>query len=1209
MKSKIGILIGLFSGVLTLADAFAAQVDVVNDGVHYNNGLLIATEQTDEGDPLIAGNSLDYEDAIIFRSDNDPQDRIPVDLGASDNFVLQGDVVLANPVDVVGNTLQVNGYLVEDSSADTTGSDFSGVTLKIDNYVIPAQGGGEEEVVNGQLVLHNNIKLGDTILNDGVSIHLYKSDGTASDINAAGNLSFEGNNLITGSGGSSLVFTDNGGAINVNGELTIDENVSKTTISVASVNNSDLTVSKELSLGNDLENKGNIYVGGNFSGNQIVNQENSTMTVGGGAVFDDNMENHKATITLNSSSNFSGNVVNDGNTKFIANGYTMFSGSVNNSGNTTMTFNDEVYFLDSLDSQDNTTITTNEAAQFNNLSLDGYAKLAAKQDSEFGSVVTDGHARIVTERGAVFGDVVTTSGNSLVQVKGETSFESAINNKGNAHLQIDGNAEFLNSQTVTNEDNAVIDINGKAIFSGVVNNIDDAQINVNGEAEFDKVVTNSGFARFTNNGEAVFHDNFYNNDESKLVLNGDTTFEKRLYNSGEVVAQGNITADYIVVNRNKMKVDGKIKALYMQNEAGAELELNNEAVFEGSIFNRGMIRSTSDMAFEGGYASSENGKINSSGNVIFAENGSYNQGQINIGGDATFKGDFDNYGEISVTGNTFIERVLTNTQDKTMSLNDVNFVGNTAQLVNEGDLSLSNTILNSSITNNLTGTINFVGNNALGGDWLSDGMISFANAFKLDLNSYRLEMTGSNKTITFNNNGELKFNINSVGDNQDGGKIAGYVVLQGDTQLSPVFAFGLTNGEYTFVEGTVDSSIGAWTGYDNNNLYNVVLGDNADKISFSKKSNDEIADALGTNDAQTNVLDAMLSGVTDNSGFNQLAENVTEMLQSGENGQKEKALKLLDAVSPEEMPIVQQAAVDTSNQVFDVVGARLANRTPVMMKNWRRGMAAGDGALDDGAMWVQGMGNKAELKDNDDHRGFESTTTGVAMGFEKQVTENARAGLGYAYSQTEIDSDLRNIDATTHTAIAYAEYKRNKIFANVIAAYGWSNMEENSIAASAKYVVESMGLQAMAGYYGLTSGALRFIPEAGMRYVHVKQHDYDNSIGVKYDNLNSDLVTGIVGARITAIGGNGHGLKIIPEARLALTYDIENGEDNEAMVTLPNGASYMVKGKALDRFGVEVGLGVTAEINDNLDLSVNYEGKFRKDYSDHTGIIKGKYKF
>ena len=39
MKSKIGVLIGLFSGVLTLVDAFAAQVDVVNDGVHYNNGL------------------------------------------------------------------------------------------------------------------------------------------------------------------------------------------------------------------------------------------------------------------------------------------------------------------------------------------------------------------------------------------------------------------------------------------------------------------------------------------------------------------------------------------------------------------------------------------------------------------------------------------------------------------------------------------------------------------------------------------------------------------------------------------------------------------------------------------------------------------------------------------------------------------------------------------------------------------------------------------------------------------------------------------------------------------------------------------------------------------------------------------------------------------------------------------------------------------
>lgn len=48
---------------------------------------------------------------------------------------------------------------------------------------------------------------------------------------------------------------------------------------------------------------------------------------------------------------------------------------------------------------------------------------------------------------------------------------------------------------------------------------------------------------------------------------------------------------------------------------------------------------------------------------------------------------------------------------------------------------------------------------------------------------------------------------------------------------------------------------------------------------------------------------------------------------------------------------------------------------------------------------------------------------------------------------------------------------------------------------------------------------------------------------------------------------------------------------------------------SVDRFGMEFGAGVTAEVNDNVELSLGYEGKFREDYQDHTGLINAKYKF
>ncbi len=1196
--------------------ASAAQIDVLNDGVHYDNGDLISPDTTSGGDPIIAGDSLADEDAIVFvKSDLD--ETVNVGLGATDRFVLQGNVILNNPIEFTGDTLQVNGYLTDNTQATTNGSDLSGVNLIIDNYVIhhdPEEGEdeGEDEVINGKLVLKNDVTLGNATFNQGVQIHLYKPDNSVA-IATNDAIKFAGNNLISGSEGSALFFEDGGGNVTFNGSNNIDENVSVTKMEVEAYNNGTLTVENDLVLNSNFTNNGNVSVGGNLNVDEWVNNDGSSLRVDGTATFNQDVENHRANVTLNSDAIFNNNVTSDGNTSFTVNGDVSFAKAVNNSGNTTMTFNKEVVFSNtgSLNAQDNAIIVTNKGAQFNVVNLDDYARLTANNEAIFiDEVAIAGHSRIVTNSGAAFDKAVNASGNSLLQVKGDTEFKAAVDNTGNAHLQIDGKADFLNAQTVTNEGNGVIDVNGKAVFTGAVNNIDDAQFNVNGTAEFDDTVTNSGYGRFTSNGDVIFH-NDLNNDgsEAKLALNGNSVLENGLSNTGEVTIQGNTTIENALNNSRKMNVTGELTTDMFSNNLGAEANLGRKTTITVGAMNRGQINSTGDVNIEGVYYSTENGKLNVGGDLTFVNDGSYNEGQVTVSGNTIFKGNFENIATFKVSGDTSIEKTLTNDANAVMELNDVKFTGNSASLVNSGVLSLSNSVLRSNIVNNSGGVINLIGNNTLGENWSSAGDINFNSGAKLNLGSRSLTLNGGGNVMNFYDGATMQFNINKAANNLSGGQIIGDVVLNGNTELKPIFTFGISDGEYTFVDGSVDNSQGAWSGYSDNVLYNIMIDDSETKIVFTKKNNDEIADALGAKGTQTELLTGILSGTADNKAFNQMADNITAMLQSGDGEQKRKALQILDAISPEEAPMMQQAAIETSNQIFDVVGARLANRTPMMMKSWRRGMSSGDEFFDSGAAWVQGMGNKSELKANDDHSGFESTTTGVAMGFEKQVTENTRVGVGYAYSQTEVESDIRDIDVDTHTAIGYAEYKRNKIFLNAIAAYGWSDYKEDSAAASAKYVVESMGLQAMAGYYGLTTGVMRFIPEVGMRYVHIKQHDYDNSIGVKYDDSSSDVVTGIIGARISAIGGNGNGLKIIPEARLALTYDIENPDGNEALVTLPNGSSYVVQGKAMDRLGFEFGAGITAEINDNVDLSVNYEGKFRKDYTDHTGIIKGKYKF
>ena len=316
----------------------------------------------------------------------------------------------------------------------------------------------------------------------------------------------------------------------------------------------------------------------------------------------------------------------------------------------------------------------------------------------------------------------------------------------------------------------------------------------------------------------------------------------------------------------------------------------------------------------------------------------------------------------------------------------------------------------------------------------------------------------------------------------------------------------------------------------------------------------------------------------------------------------------MTAVAPEVAPMVQQTQSETANQVFGAVGTRLTGGS---VSTGAQGMSSGDNIFKRGAMWVQGMFNKSKLDDTSKAKGFDADSSGIAFGAEKFVTDDTKVGIGYAYTNADIDGFMRSTDVDTHTAIVYGEYKPSNWYVNGIATYGWSDYEENKsvagVGVKADYDVETFGLQAMTGYEMNINGFV-LTPETGLRYVHIKQDAYKDSADQKVSGNDSDILTGVIGAKVSKNFELSNGMNIKPEARIAATYDLMN-DDVNSVVTLANGLAYTVDGEALDHFGMEFGAGVTAEVNDNVELSLGYEGKFREDYQDHTGLINAKYKF
>ena len=460
--------------------------------------------------------------------------------------------------------------------------------------------------------------------------------------------------------------------------------------------------------------------------------------------------------------------------------------------------------------------------------------------------------------------------------------------------------------------------------------------------------------------------------------------------------------------------------------------------------------------------------------------------------------------------------------------------------------------------------------------------------------------------VHFKDNSTLAF---TVTDKDTYGKIhANYVnISENGTNLNMTLnGAALAKGETTTLKlfngedsDTVEIE-GKFANLSQNSRYEFTdNGDGTFNVTSVGSATDAVVDAGGSaNNAGTAEAWDSVSASTSSPVAAAVTEKLAQLSNSTNAAEQKAYVDALTAVAPEVAPMVQKTQTETANQVFGAVSTRLTGGS---ISTGGEGMASGDNIFKRGAMWVQGLFNKSKLDDTSKAKGFDADSNGIAFGAEKFVTDDTKVGIGYAYTNTDIDGFMRDTDVDTHTAILYGEYKPSNWYVNGIATYGWSDYEESKsvagVGVKADYDVETFGLQAMTGY-DMNINGLGITPEAGLRYVHIKQDTYKDSADQHVSANDSDILTGVIGAKVSKSFELSNGMNIKPEARIAATYDLFN-DDVNSVVTLANGSAYAVEGEALDRFGMEFGAGVTAEVNDSVELSLGYEGKFRQEFPDY----------
>ena len=507
---------------------------------------------------------------------------------------------------------------------------------------------------------------------------------------------------------------------------------------------------------------------------------------------------------------------------------------------------------------------------------------------------------------------------------------------------------------------------------------------------------------------------------------------------------------------------------------------------------------------------------------------------------------------------------------------------------------------------------------ALGPD-LEDGVTGVTktkvgNGGTLDLGSNTLESA----TTTMWNGSTLSFNVDQTTDGervQEGGKLDGdlaVILKDGESAtINPTIALGVEDGTYTYAnnfateDNTMDEE--ADTGVadpklnlsQNNMLYNVDFSEGKKNIlEIEKKGADEVAQGVASAGGDANhagLINAWVGGNANASALSGEARAMAEHLNTLAQTNPKAAVDAAKALAPEVNPVVDSHVTENARQIFNVAGSRLDSAT--------RGMASGDSMFKKAGMWIQGLLNKTEY---DKHDGFDVDSEGIAAGIDGYVTDNVKVGVGYAYTESDIDSIGRKTDADTNTGFIYGEYNAPSYYVNGVASYSKGDYKEKKNVAGklarASYDVDAIAMQAIAGY---KMG--NFAPEAGLRYINAQQDAYTDTAGQHVGSNSSDTLTAILGGRYaTNIQAGEYTLR--PEVKLAATYDLMR-DKNSTAVTLANGSGYLVRGENLDRFGIEAGVGLSMAVSDNVKVGLNYEGRFKEDYTDHTGILEARYNF
>ena len=262
--------------------------------------------------------------------------------------------------------------------------------------------------------------------------------------------------------------------------------------------------------------------------------------------------------------------------------------------------------------------------------------------------------------------------------------------------------------------------------------------------------------------------------------------------------------------------------------------------------------------------------------------------------------------------------------------------------------------------------------------------------------------------------------------------------------------------------------------------------------------------------------------------------------------------------------------------------------------------------------WLQGFGGFGDIDTTTNASGADYDTIGLAFGVDTEWRDMV-IGVAGSYASSDADTFGGNLDIDSYQMAGYGRWQQDAIYINAAIGFGFHQTDSSravvvgatSSTATSDYDSYNVGAAFEAGKDYALSLATTFTPYVGIEYSHFSRDDFTETgagtANLSVDDEDQDSLRSKLGLRLSHDITTQQDKRITPYVDVAYVREYMDSVSRlDAGFSAAPTATFRIDGTDLDRDRLQLGAGITGQLNETTTLNVAYNGELAGSDDNHS---------